>query len=441
MEALAETKSVYLREHEALPSDRPAWLEALHRRGIEDFEAVGFPNRRQEAWRKTDLSQITDAHYRAVSKPGAVGAELSNSVGATGPGYRLVFVDGRLDRSLSDLEDLPAGLTVASLAEYGADAPERLTGVLGRLADTAANPFAALNTAFFRDGAFVHVARGAAIERPVVLVHVATAREEPHAIYPRTVVQVEEGAEVKLVERFIGADEVPALIAPVTELHAAQGAIVSYYRLQEEGSATRHLGVVHARAERDASVRMHSMSAGGRLARVDIHADIADEGAEVLLDGLYLTAGRQFSDHHTWVNHRTPHGTSRQNFRGVLQGRSETVFDGLVKVFKDAQKTDAQQQNRNLVLDRMALAHSNPRLEIYADDVKCAHGSTVGELEEDALFYLRSRGIAPDEARGLLTMAFASEVLEGIRVAEVRDHMMRVLLRYLPGDTAIEELE
>ncbi|MGD8430755.1 MAG: Fe-S cluster assembly protein SufD, partial [Ectothiorhodospiraceae bacterium] len=416
------------------------WLAGLRRRGMEAFEAQGFPTRRAEAWRKTDLSSITAGHFPPMDAPGTVKPELVERLGALGEGHRLVFVDGHLDGALSDLGQLPAGVTVGVLSEYGAKAPERLREVLGARVDIEGHPFAALNTALFRDGVFVHAARGAVLERPLIVVHITTGDADGHAVYPRVAVAAEETAELRVVEHFIGDDSANALVVPVTEVSAAQGAVVDYYRLQEEGEGTAHVAVAQLNLARDANLSAQCLSAGARLTRTDVYADLDGQGAEATLNGLYLTRGRQFADFHTWVNHRAEHGTSRQLFKGVLQGRSETVFDGLVKVFEGAQKTDAQQQNRNLVLDKLALAHSNPRLEIYNDDVKCAHGSTVGELDDDALFYLRSRGIGPQDAQGMLTFAFASETLRGIRLQGVHDHVRRLLFRRLPGDDTVREV-
>lgn len=436
--AIADTQSVYLQEYEQLAGTRPGWLSALQQRGIQAFERQGFPSRRLEAWRKTDLSAVTARHLPRAPAPGTVGPALTEEV-TRFEGHRVVFVDGVFAPELSDLEALPRGLTVASLAEYTDEAPSRLTQALGDRADLDGHPFIALNTGLFGDGVFINAAAGALIEQPVVLVYVTTADAAGHAVYPRSVTNVEAGAELRVTERYVSADATDALVVPCSEVHAAQDAVVDYHRLQEEGDAVSHIGGFHVTVARNASARVHALSAGAKLARVDYYADLDGEGADARLNGLYLTEGRQFSDQHTYVNHRTVHGTSNQFFRGILRGRSETVFDGLVRVFEGAQKTDAQQQNRNLVLDKMALAHSNPRLEIHADDVKCAHGSTVGELDAEALFYLRSRGVDTAQAQSLLTLAFADEVLEQMRDTAVADHVRKLVLSRLPGGELVKE--
>lgn len=441
MEAVAETQSVYRQAFDAGDGGRPAWLAPLRRRAIEAFEARGLPGPKQEPWRKTPLAPLTGQSFPVADGGGSVSPELARRVGElAGEAHLLVFVDGTLDTGLSNLGEPGRGLTVVPLSEYGDDAPAAVTDRLGSGAPIAEQPFAALNTAFFRDGAFVHVARGQAVARPVVVVHVDTGEADDRAVYPRVLVHAEPAAEVQFIEHFIGADGANTLTAPVTEVIADDGAIVTGYRLQEAGDGDLHVGTVHVAAARDAQVALHAFATGARLARTDVYADINGPGADVTLNGLYLTRGRQFCDFHTWVNHNAEHGTSHQLFKGVLQGRSETVFDGVVRVAEDAQKTDAQQQNRNLLLDKLALAHSNPRLEIYADDVKCAHGSTVGELDDEALFYLRSRGIGPADAQAMLTLAYASEMLQPIRLQAVHDHVRGRLLEWLPGDETVRSV-
>ncbi len=431
MQAVANEKSGYLEAFEAATPAGPDWLKALHEQGIRAFEARGFPGSREEAWRKTNLRAVTGTVFPVADSQGAAPRELVERLGDLGECHRLVFVDGRFAADLSDISDLATGLTVTPFSQYSESAPERLVKGLGSRTDIDWHPFAALNTAFFADGAYVHVARGSLVEKPIAITHVITAEADQQAVYPRVLVEAEDGAEVRVIERFIGDPQTGALVCPVSELFAGQNTILDYSRLQEDGVATMNLGTVNLSANRDASLRGAFVGDGGRLARLDLVADLEGEGGEIDCNGIYLTEGRQFTDFHTWFNHRVPNCYSRQRFKGILQGRSETVFDGLVKVFEGAQKTDAVQENRNLVLGKRALAHSNPRLEIFADDVKCTHGSTVGELDEAAFFYLRTRGIDAEGAQGMLTLAFAGEIVDMFRVSGVRDHVRRVLMRRL----------
>ena len=436
MEAVAQSDSVYLEAFKGREQPGPQWLEALHERGIRAFEARGFPGAREEAWRKTQLRPITSEYFPAVKTSGLPAAELVERLGEIGECYRVVFVDGHFAADLSDFANLPNGLTVTPLSEYQTEAPGRLVNALGARADIDWHPFAALNTAFFTDGAYIHVARGALIEKPIAVTHLISAEADRHAVYPRLLVEAEDGAEVRVVERFIGDAQSGTLVCPVSELSAGESTILDYSRLQEDGVATMNVGTVNLASARNASLRGAFVGDGGRIARLDLIADLEGEHGEIDCNGVYLTEGRQFTDFHTWFNHRVANCYSRQRFKGILQGRSESIFDGLVKVFEGAQKTDAVQENRNLVLGKRAFAHSNPRLEIYADDVKCTHGSTVGELNEEALFYLRTRGISADGAKGMLTLAFAGEIVDMFKVSGVRNHVRGVLMRRLGVDDA-----
>lgn len=333
MEAVAEAKSVYLEEFEGRGQSGPSWLSSLHDRGIQAFEARGFPGSREEAWRKTNLRPVTAAHFQAATHQGAAAKALIERLGDLGECHRVVFVDGHFAANLSDLSGLESGVTVAPFSEYAESAPERLAKGLGAKADIDWHPFAALNTAFFVDGAFIHVARGKLIEKPIAITHIVTAEASGHAVYPRVVVDAEGGAEVRVVERFISDDQAAALVCPVSELFAGQNTILDYSRLQEDGAETINIGTANLSSQRDASLRGAFVSDGGKLARLDLIADLEGEGGEIDCNGIYLADGKQFIDFHTWFNHRVENCFSRQRFKGILQGRSETVFDGLVKVF------------------------------------------------------------------------------------------------------------
>lgn len=416
----------------------PVWFIERRQAAMDAFEAAGFPSRRQEAWRNIDLSALTQRDFPTVHFTGEADREVEAIAQVLPEAHRLVFVDGHFSERHSRLPQVK-GLTVRPLHQRWETDEALLGEQLGALAATADHAFAALNTAFFEDGALVHVARGVVVEQPVLLVFVSSAEAAEHAVYPRTLVVAEEGAQVQLVEFHQGPDQV-YLSAPVTEIVVGANAGVQHHKVQEEGAGGLHLGVIAARLARDARLYLHSFAKGGKLARTDITVELAEPGAEATLDGLYLTRDGQYSDHHTLVHHQVEHCNSHQRFKGVLTGKSEAVFDGLVKVAKGAQKTDARQDNRNLLLSKRALAHSNPRLEIYADDVKCSHGSSIGELDQEALFYLRSRGIGPEEAQGLLTYAFMGEVLDAARIEALREYERAAAFRHLPGGQTVKEL-
>lgn len=436
-QAVADQVSVYRQEFDArrAPVNEPEWLTARRADAIAAFEAQGFPTRRWEEWRNTNLRRVTQAHFTLPAEP----EQIAPREGFALPdGYRIQILNGHIAPTHTMLGGLPEGVHIEplSMSLYRQDPlVERLWGrVLG---DDLA-PFAALNDAFAHDGAVIRVGRGVVLDKPLLLEFVAH-EAAGHALYPRVLILLEEGAEAQIVEYYRGYGDEPYLTSAVTEIELEANAGLSWYKLQEEAESAYHFGTVKAWLARDARLRTHSLSAGAQLARTDMEVVLNGEGADLSMDGLYLARDKQFTDHHTIVDHRVGHCFSRQRFKGVLAGKSEAVYDGLIKVGHGAAKTEAEQQNRNLLLSRRALAHSNPRLEIYTDDVKCAHGSTVGELDEDALFYLRTRGIDDAAARALLTTAFADELLEPIAIEPLREYERGILAAMLADEQPSKE--
>ncbi len=413
------------------PINEPAWLAERRARSFAQFEAVGFPSRRDEAWRHTNVRAVAQEHFALAPllelPPPRTGLGLPDA-------YRLQFLDGHLVPTNSAVGGLPEGARIEplSMALYRHDG--LLEEHWGAHLQTE-NAFAALNGAFAHDGAVIHLRRGVVLQRPLLLEFVRSA-QSGLAAYPRVLIVLEEGAEAEVVEYFRGPADTAYLTSAVTEIALAANAGLSWYKLQEEGAQGFHFASVTANVARDARFKGHSFARGGRISRTDIVCRLNGEGADAELNGLYLTSEGQLSDHHTWMEHNAGHCSSRQRFKGVLSGKSVAVYDGLVKVAHGAVKTDAQQQNRNLLLNKRALAHSNPRLEIYTDDVKCSHGSTVGELDRDALFYLRSRGLGKAEAETMLTFAFAEEQLASIGIDALREHESEVLGALLAGSSA-----
>lgn len=441
MEAATEEKSSYLRDHEALTLSGPAWYTDRRRQAMASFERQGFPSRRQEAWRNANLASLAQRHFTPAPAGGTVDGALARLAGLVPDAIRLVFVDGHFSTAHSDLSELPPGLRVQSLSSaLEADDDAVLKTHYARYAEVDVHPFAALNTAFANDGVLIDAAPGTLVEQPVVLVFLAGDAVEGKAAYPRILVRAGSGSELRLAQHHAGAGEQTYLSCPVAELVLEANAGVQLQHLQEEGPKAWHLGVIHAELARDARLNLNTVTTGARYGRTDVYANLNGEGAQVTMNGLYLVDDGQHTDYHTWVRHRTDHGSSYQLFKGILDGKAQSVFDGLINVAKGAQQTDAQQQNRNLLLTPRGLARSNPRLEIYADDVKCAHGSTVGQLDREALFYMRTRGIGDAEARGLLTFAFANEILETIALEPLREHVRERLLALLPGNETVRKL-
>ncbi len=420
-------------------ADEPEALAAARRRARESLAAEGFPTRDQEAWRKTDVRPVSQSAFAPASGPQPVAAaELRRHLFDA---VRLAFVDGHLAPDLCALDGLPDGVRLESLAaSLGAD-PERVTAELGRHAAVDGHPFVALNTALFRDGAYVEVPRGTVLERPLHLLFVSTtaAAGEPRASFPRNLVVAREASRFEVVETYVGAADGVYLTCPVTEVVVAPHAVVDHYKVQHESHAAFHLATLQLLQARASSFFSHSVSTGGAITRNDVNGVLDGEGCECTLNGLYLAEGEQLVDNHMRVDHVRPHCNSYELYKGILDGRSRAVFNGLIHVHEGAQKTDAKQSNRNLLLSRGALASSNPQLEIFADDVKCTHGSTVGQLDEDAVFYLRSRGIGEEAAKSLLTYAFASDIVSRIKVEPVRRDLEELLFARLPQGDVVRQ--
>jgi Fe-S cluster assembly protein SufD len=428
-----------------LPAGEPAVVQALRRRGIERFAALGFPTLHQEAWRLTNVASIARGRFvRPSGSPAEPELIARVEPWDFAAAARLVFVDGRFAPGLSHRDGLPAEVLAGSLAEALAAAPgevEPFLGQLGSLAQTAEqNPFAMLNTAFLRDGAFVKVPRGVVLPAPIHLLFLSSAGEDDSRAtvsFPRNLIIAGEASQASVVETYAGTGAY--FTCPVTELVAGPGAVVDHYKVQRESREAYHVATFQVLAERDSAPSSHSISIGGGLVRNDVNALLDGEGIDCILNGLYLAEGRQHVDHHMRVEHAKAHCASHELYKGVLDGKARAVFDGLIHVHKGAQKTDAKQSNRNLLLSPDAIANSNPRLEIFADDVKCTHGSTVGQLDDDAVFYLRSRGIGEEAARSLLTYAFASDIVERIKVEPVRHDLEELLFARLPQGEVVRQ--
>ncbi len=396
-------------------SQAPAWLKDLRASGIARFGDLGFPNMKQEAWRFTSVAPIAEGSFELAKAPTrAPKLEDIRPFLLLEAGYRLVFVDGFFQRSLST----PFFDDVQSLAHVVTHRPDLVRQYLGQYAATQDRPFSALNTAFVREGAFVHVPAKATIAEPIQLLFLATG--DKGVTHPRNLVVLEHEARASIVETYASLSEGPYWTNSVTEVVVGEAARVDYHRVQRESPRAYHVAATQTHQGRDSTVNLHTVAFGGALARHDIGAVMAGPGGRLILNGLYLLDGAQHADHHTTIDHAADHCESHEYFNGVLDGKSRGVFTGRIIVRPGAQKTDSKQTNNNLLLSTDAHADSQPQLEIYADDVKCTHGSTVGPLDPRALFYLRSRGVGESEARRLLTYGFAAEILGRMEVAPLR---------------------
>ena len=430
----------------AAAAGEPESLRALRRTAIERFGVLGFPTLAQEAWKYTNVEPIARRRFArppAAAPTAAVRAGVERQL-FTGCDA-LVFVDGRFAPALSRLPALPARAVAATLAESlapgGAGRPE-LEEHLGRHSSFREQPFAALNTALFTDGAFILVPRGAVFERPLQVLFYATGETSeglPPVTYPRTLIVAGENSQATILETYAGPDGPIYWTCPVTEIVAGESAVVDHYKLQREGLGAYHTAVQHTRLERAASLSSHSISVGGALVRHDVDGALVGEGGDANLNGLYMARGEQHVDTHMTVAHQAAHCDSHELYKGVLDGKARAIFNGLIHVHRGAQKTDAKQTNRNLLLSREALVNTNPQLLIFADDVKCTHGSTVGQLDADAVFYLRSRGIGQQAAKSLLTYAFAHDIVERIKFEPLKQDLEAFLFAWLPGGEVVAQ--
>jgi len=413
------------------PGKRLAWLKRLREDAFARFCETGFPTTRDEDWRFTNVAAIARTVFRPAGAtklgPGDTAAWRVDDVAAT-----LVFVNGRFDAELSEVDNLPRGVTVASLRERIESHPEEVEKHLARYADTQRDAFVALNTAFLGDGAYVHVARGVVVEAPVYLLYLSTKEAAPTMTHPRNLIVAEDQAQVAVIEDYasVGGESV-VLSNAVTELVAGESTVAQHYLIEREHLKAFNVSTLRIEQGRSANVASHSLLLGGGLVRNNVHPVLAGEGGECLINGLFLGTGRQHLDNYMHVEHAAPHCGSRQFYNGILDGQAHGVFHGRIVVHKAAQKTDAKQTNRNLLLSDDAQIDTKPQLEIYADDVKCTHGATIGQIEENALFYLRSRGISEAEAKKLLLMAFAEECVERMHSPVARAHIERLVGEHL----------
>ena len=412
---------------------RLPWLRKLREDAFTSFCERGFPTTHDEDWRFTNVSNIARTPFSlpplAVSLPAK--SDLKQWT-VDGMAARLVFVDGRLIRELSSLGLLPEGVRISGLKEEIIGNSTVLEEHLGHYLDSRRDPFCALNTAFVEDGAFVHIARGVSLREPIHLLFVTSGGKGATMTHPRNLLLIEQEAEAAIMEEYVSLDGGDAFLSnSATELIARESSTVSHYMIEREGRKAFNISTLRVHQERSANVASHSILLGGGLVRNNVHPVLAGEGGECLINGLFVGNGTQHLDNYMHVEHRSPYSTSRQFYNGILDDHAHGVFHGRIVVHKDAQKTDAKQTNRNLLLSDDAQIDTKPQLEIYADDVKCTHGATIGQIEENALFYLRSRGIDETSARKLLLSAFARECVERMHPGAARSHCENVIDAYL----------
>jgi Fe-S cluster assembly protein SufD len=408
------------------------WLRKLRQDAFARFCEVWFPTTHDEDWRFTNVSAIAQTAFRLTrNRRVRLFQQELEPYRVAGVACQLVFVNGHFARELSSLGKLPNGVKVSSLAgeisrNLGAIEPH-----LGRYLDFRHDAFCALNTAFVEDGAFVHIPRATLVEEPICLLFVSTGDDAPSMSHPRNLIVAEEDSQATFVEDYVSLDGGALFCNTVTELVASDHTVLSHYMIEREHKQAFNVSTLRIQQGRSANIVSHSVLLGGALVRNNVHPVLAGEGGECLINGLFIGNGHQHLDNYMLVEHASPRCASRQFYNGILDGHAHGVFHGRIIVHKDAQKTDAKQTNRNLLLSDDAQIDTKPQLEIYADDVKCTHGATIGQIEGDALFYLRSRGIDEVSARKLLLLAFASECLDRMKQGPVRKHVEGLINRCL----------
>jgi len=436
MSALPDIRDWYRQEFAGRAPDLAGaglpWLAAQRRAAIERFASRGFPTRKEEDWKYTDVAPLALHYFRPVSV-----AAAPVDAAALAPfqfdAWQLVFVDGRFAPALSHLDGLPDGVRLTSLAERLRQTPDMLEGWLGRHVGADRHSVAALNLAFAEDGAVIEIRRGVDLEKPIQLLSVQTVGQDSIQ-HLRHLILIEESAHAAVIESFVALAPGASFSTGVTEIDLAAGSELTHYRLVQNGADASQIDTTHVQQGRDSRYSAHAVNLGGRLLRHELDCALAAEGAECRFNGLTLAHGQAQVDIHTRFDHLAPHTTSREWVKGVLDDESRGVFSGRVVVHPNAQHSDAEQSNRNLLLSPRAEADSRPQLEIYADDVKCAHGAATGSLDPEQLFYLQSRGIAVASARQLLVYGFAADVLARLPFADLRRRVAGALgARLLPG--------
>ncbi|MFI3178851.1 MAG: Fe-S cluster assembly protein SufD [Methylococcaceae bacterium] len=404
------------------------WLEEQRLKALSQFSEQGFPSSHEEEWRYTNVSAIEKKKFSpTINKTKNLVDIEWLKLYQLQEAWSVVLVDGHFSAELSSLEDLPVDVLVMGMADALQKLPETLENYINQSVNIDENSFIAFNTAWFTDGLFVSVNAKRILEKPIQVLHVATQQDVLAAT--RTVIILDKMAEASIIETYVGYDNA-YLSSTVTEVFVGQNAHLTLYKMQCESEKAYHFGGIYVKQDRDAHFTHHNFAFGALLARSDIHTDL-DHASECELNGLYLGVKRQHIDSHTRINHIKPHGISRELYKGVLDDRARGVFQGRVIVAKDAQQTDSQMNNRNLLLSDDAEADSKPQLEIYADDVKCGHGVTVGQLDEKSIFYLQSRCIDEEVARNILTFAFANEMVDRIKIKVLHEMILeQVLIRF-----------
>jgi Fe-S cluster assembly protein SufD len=405
----------------------PAWLYPIRKAGIARFAEIGLPTVQHEDWRFTNVAPIGRLPFKPLLQPADANIKLEQFHFADLPASRLVFVNGHFSARLSSVLPQDAGVHIGSLAAALRNDGASLQKYLARFAKADENGFSALNTAFFTDGAFIYVPAGKAVREAIHLLFISTAAEAGAAIHPRNLIIAERDSKLTVIESYASTVQAGYVTNAIDEFVIGDNVVFEHCKFQDESRTAYHVATQHLHIGRGANVISHSFAFGAKLSRNNIRTTLAGEGLDCILNGLYITRDEQLVDHHMIVEHAKPHCNSHEYFNGILDDRSKGVFHGRILVQQEAQKTDAKQTNKNLLLSDDATIDTKPQLEIYADDVKCTHGATVGQLNDESIFYLRARGIGAETARRILIHAFAGEIIDRVRCEPLREELDRLV--------------
>ncbi|MCA1561368.1 MAG: Fe-S cluster assembly protein SufD [Acidobacteria bacterium] len=425
MTPVVEKRQTWQAALEQRPQGGPRWLQDLRERAAAKFAAVGFPTVRDEEWRFTNVSPIAAAEFTIADGSAVRADDLDAFLYGDAP-HRLVILNGQVISELSRVAGLPAGIRVGSLSTAVTEHADVVSRYMGQLAEFGARGFTALNTALSQDGAYVYIPEGVVVEQPLQLLFVSSGAGTMS--HPRALIVAGDRSQSRIVETYVGAHGDAYFANPVT--------VLDHYKVQQESLDAFHVASMHVHAARSSNFSSHSFALGGRIVRNDVFAVLDGEGAECTLNGLYLADGERLVDNHTTIDHAKAHCPSHEIYKGILGGRAKAVFNGKIIVRQDAQKTDAKQTNRALLLSDSASINTKPQLEIFADDVKCTHGAAIGQLDDDALFYLQARGLTFAEARDMLIHAFAGDILDRVKVEPLRIALEAELYAQLAKDLA-----
>ena len=433
MENTLENKKIYLSHFDefenSLNGNKSKTVHELRKLAITKFSELQFPTTRDEEWKYTNISPLLKHSFvPALKVEEDYNIQVNHFLFDKMEHSLLVFVNGLFSKRLSKIKKLPKGVIAGSLAEEIRVNNPIVKTHLGKYADFSGHIFTSLSTAFVNDGAFIYIPEGKIIDDPIHVLFITVSDENKLLVQPRNLFFADRNSQSTIIEHFVSLNnEEVYLTNTVTEIITQENAFVDHVKLQEESLKAFHVGRMDVNQERNSNFVSHLISFGAELSRNDFNSRFNDEGGESMLNGLYLIGGSQLFDAHTLIDHAKPHCNSHEHYKGILMDNSRGVFNGKVIVRKDAQKTNAFQENNNLILSDSALVNTKPQLEIFADDVKCSHGATIGQIDEDAMFYLKSRGIGDDRAKAILIHAFASDVVRYIKINAVRDYIEDIL--------------